>query len=120
MFMTTVDIPAYISDGIPHPTNAYYGNSNILKPIYASGTLAAGTMMFATPGGTWAVVNNALKRFTMDDRSPQDIGVFERHHDPTVHRLEGHVSQGRMVPIGPLDPSVFDPLYASYRSRGGI
>ena len=116
-FVTTDPIKAFITDGKVKPTNSYYGNSQVLRPVYEAATVNPGTLMLSTPAGDWFVIDGKLVGFSLDDRNPNDVGAFEKHYNPTNSRLVRIYESGGVKLMGDGLPECFNLLYAEWIKR---
>jgi hypothetical protein len=114
-FTLTAPIDAFITDGKVKPTNSYYGNSQVFRPEYRAVKVPKGTVLVSCPGGMWFVMNGRLVGFSLDDRNPDSIGVFEKHYNPTNDRLFRHYEAGTVKLVGKGMTTFFNQMYDEWR-----
>lgn len=114
-FQVVKPFTCYVTDGNFKPSNSYYGNSQILRSNYEQLEIQAGTLVHSMAGGTWLELDGKLAEFSLDTRSPNDVGAFEKHHDPTRYVWEKMKQDGTVKRLGDVDMVAFMPKYRTYQ-----
>ena len=115
-FTVAKSFACFATDGKCKETNSYYGASQILRPTYQPIQVAVGTRIHDMPGGRWLEVAGKLMSFSLDNRNPNDVGCFEKHHDPTPYCWKRLITDGSVVPGAPVGEEVFIPMYTALRA----
>jgi hypothetical protein len=62
----------------------------------------------------WLEINGKLLGFSLDSRNPNDVGAFEKHHDPTLYVWKFMMTNCAVLPRGEVDMDAFMPKYRAY------
>ena len=114
-FEVVKSFACFATDGVAKPTNSYYGNSQILRPDYKPLSVPVGTRIHSMPGGMWLEIDGKLLVFSLDSRNPNDVGAFEKHHDPTRWVWKSMLTNCAVMSRGEVDMDAFMPKYRAYQ-----